>query len=364
MTFDDPIRAMRGTVGVLWPGDPAADIRITPEGCRLHRVFDALRQVGLTVEPVVYADEVAERVRDRLLKLDGVLVWVNPIHEGRDRTRLDALLREVADAGRFVSAHPDVILKMGTKEALVTTQSVGWGDDVHVYRTSDEMRTQLPARLAAGRARVIKQDRGHSGQGIWKVERVGTAGAPERDMRLRVRQAPGGSPEEELSLADFAARCEPYFAGGGRMIDQPYQERLPEGMIRCYLVHDRVEGFGHQAINALHPPPPPGVPASEAPRPGRRLYFPPTRTDFQPLRRKLEDVWLPAMQRLLDIDTPSLPVLWDADFLLGPRDHDGRDTYVLCEINVSSVFPFPEEALVPLARAAWERILASKSQAR
>jgi hypothetical protein len=39
------------------------------------------------------------------------------------------------------------------------------------------------------------------------------------------------------------------------MIDQAYQERLTEGMIRCYLVVDQVEGFGHQAINALFPRP-------------------------------------------------------------------------------------------------------------
>ena len=30
----------------------------------------------------------------QLATLDGVLVWVNPIHEGRNRANLDALLRE------------------------------------------------------------------------------------------------------------------------------------------------------------------------------------------------------------------------------------------------------------------------------
>jgi hypothetical protein len=162
-----------------------------------------------------------------------------------------------------------------------------------------------------------------------------------------------------MPLAEFVERCGVYFAASGRMVDQPYQERLPDGTIRCYLVHDRVEGFGHQAINALYPPPP-GVSASEAPRPGPRLYCPPTRPDFQPLRRKLEDEWLPEMQRVLGIETASLPVIWDADFLLGPRDADGRDTYVLCEINVSCVSPFPQEALFPLAQATRTAMLARK----
>jgi hypothetical protein len=141
------------------------------------------------------------------------------------------------------------------------------------------------------------------------------------------------------------------------MIDQAYQARLPEGMIRCYLVHDRVAGFGHQAVNALYPAPP-GARPEAAPQPGPRLYHPATLAEFQPLTRRLEQEWLPAVQRLLDIETAQLPVLWDCDFLLGPRNDAGEDTYVLCEINVSSVSPFPDAAVEPLARATLARVQA------
>ena len=61
------------------------------------------------------------------------------------------------------------------------------------------------------------------------------------------------------------------------------------------------------------------------------------------------------MMQLLDLDTESLPIIWDADFLYGPRDAAGQDTYVLCEINVSSVFPFPEQAPMEIARLAMVR---------
>ena len=54
---------------------------------------------------------------------------------------------------------------------------------------------------------------------------------------------------------------------------------------------------------------------------------------------------MPAAQQLLEIDTASLPILWDCDFLLGPKKENGEDTYVLCEINVSSVAPYPESAV-------------------
>jgi len=50
----------------------------------------------------------------------------------------------------------------------------------------------------------------------------------------------------------------------------------------------------------------------------------------------------------------------DADFLYGPRDAAGQDTYVLCEINASSVFPFPEQAPSEIARLARARVQSKK----
>jgi hypothetical protein len=60
--------------------------------------------------------------------------------------------------------------------------------------------------------------------------------------------------------------------------------------------------------------------------------------EFQALRIKMVSEWTPQMMHVLGIDFGSLPIIWDADFLYGPRDASGRDTYLLCEINVSSVF--------------------------
>ena len=64
----------------------------------------------------------------------------------------------------------------------------------------------------------------------------------------------------------------------------------------------------------------------------------------------METEWVPALMKLLDIAAPELPLIWDADFLYGPRTAAGEDTYVLCEINVSSVFPIPDEAPEEIAR--------------
>jgi hypothetical protein len=252
---------------------------------------------------------------------------------------------------------------LGTKEILYRTRDIGWGCDTRLYRSLEQLRRELPSRLVNGEARVLKQYRGNGGNGVWKVEsaaqaavdqgRGGVAMPPEERL-ISARHAKRGCVEVTMRLGEFFRHCEPYFSGDGRMIDQAYQARLPEGMIRCYLVHDRVAGFGHQAINALYPPAP-GMPPESAPQPGPRLYHPPAMREFQPLKRRLEEEWVPSMQRLLGIDTVELPVLWDCDFLLGPRTDAGEDTYVLCEINVSSVSPFPEAAVELVAQATLAR---------
>ena len=344
-----------GKVAILYPGNLEARQSATPEKSRFLKVFQALAALGVQAEPAVYHDDFCDEVRRQLMQVDGVLVWCNPIEGGRDRSRLDALLREVAAAGVFVSTHPDVILKLGTKEVLYRTRDMGWGCDTHLYPSLQALREALPARLATG-IRVLKQNRGQSGDGVWKIELAGAASvAPTDATLLRVRHAKRGSVEENISLGEFFARCEAYFANGGKMIDQDYQPRLPEGMIRCYLVHDRVEGFGYQAINALYPAPP-GAPPAAAPIPSPRLYHPATLAPFQPLKQQLEQEWMPALQRLLDIPREQLPVLWDCDFMLGPKRASGEDSYVLCEINVSSVSPFPDSAVAPIAQATLARL--------
>jgi hypothetical protein len=110
-----------GRIGILWRGDAQAQRSAIPETSRFKAVFAALTEAGVLAEPVVYEDDIAEAVRAQLARLDGVLVWVNPIDEDRNRAKLDALLREAASRGVWVSAHPDVILKMGAKEVLHRT---------------------------------------------------------------------------------------------------------------------------------------------------------------------------------------------------------------------------------------------------
>lgn len=349
-------------VAIVYPADASERLSARLENSRFAATAKALVAAGMEVEGAPYADEAVEDVRAQLLHVDGVLVWVNPVERGRDRSVLNAMLSDVASRGVLVSAHPAVIDKMGTKEVLYHTRTMSWSCDTQLYESSQAMRERLPKSLSSG-PRVLKRIRGQSGDGVWKVEladlKGASASAVESETALRVRHAKRGSIEQRMPLSAFLRLCEHYFTGDGGMIDQAYQARLSDGMIRCYLVRDRVAGFGEQLINMLYPAAP-GVAPNDAPQPGPRHYFPPTRVDFQPLKEKLEREWLGELCELLRLERSQLPAIWDADFLYGPKDAEGRDTYVLCEINVSSVYPFPDDALEPLAAEMLARLTSAR----
>jgi hypothetical protein len=254
-------------IAVLWRGDRDARQTATPQNNRFYRVFEELAALGIHAEPAIFDEDFAGEVREQLLAVDGVLVWVDPIHGGKTRSVLDAMLRDLASRGPWVSAHPDVILKMGVKEVLHRTKHLGWGTDTHLYRTAADFTGVFPSRLQSAGPRVLKRNRGNGGQGVWKVELISESAS--NTSVVRVLHAQRGSKPEELPLPEFMARCGAYFTSDGCIVDQPFQPRLPEGMIRCYMGVDKVVSFGHQLIKALIPPPPEG-PNSPAAQPGLR----------------------------------------------------------------------------------------------
>jgi hypothetical protein len=340
--------AGRPRLAILYPGDRAARDRADPGESRFLSLFEAFGRAGVAAEPAVYRDEFRDEVRRQLAGVRGVLVWHNPIEGGRDRSVLDAMLREVAATGVFVSAHPDTILKLGTKDVLMSVRDLPFGSDTHRVDNLVQLARELPARLDTG-PRVLKQHRGHSGIGIWRIER--------RADRYAMRHAQRGATEQRVDLAGLLELLAPYFDDGGHMIDQAWQPRMVEGMTRAYLVRDRVAGFGHQAIVALHPDDEAGHPTP----PAQRLYSDANDPRFQELRHHLERSWVGMLCERTGVAPAALPLLWDSDFLLGERAAGAGEAHVLCEINVSSVSPFPDSAVAPLVEATCKALGAERA---
>jgi len=339
-------------IALLWH---QADDETKHRRTRLDGAFRALTARGAVTDPVVYADQTADAARESLLRSAGVLVWVNPITAGRDRTVLDALLRDVAAAGVWVSAHPDVVSTLGTKDVLYHTRALGWGSDVRLYENVASLEEALPSRVASGPI-VLKRARGNGGLGVWKVDLDARGAAPALASTVRIEHAHDGTVQVR-SLGSFIADFAGYFADGGRLVEQPFLPRVAEGMVRCYLSGRTVAGFAeHLPRGFLGTSPAHG---DGAPALGfEKEMHGPDAPAFRALRAALESDWIPGMQRLLGVDTDSLPAIWDADFLRGPEP--GGDSWVLCEINASCVSPFPDAAADVIARTTLERVAARR----
>ena len=126
-------------------------------------------------------------------------------------------------------------------------------------------------------------------------------------------------------------------------------------MIRCYLVVDRVVGFARQSAAGLLVEPDAAARVMGLPSP--KTMFAADEPDLDRPRSLVEDDWVPAMRTRLGLGTEDLPVLWDADFLLGPPLASGEASYVLCEINCSCVTPFPPAAPTRIASAVRDRLM-------
>lgn len=327
-------------VALVWRGD--AETRRGGGMGRFGAVAAALREAGLAPQPCPYDESLADAVREQLLGCAAALVWINPVQDGRRRHALDALLEEVAAAGVLVSGRPEVIRRLGVKSVLWRTREIGWSGDARFYGAPHELADGLPASLASG-PRVLKPNRGNGGQGVWKV----SAATPGR---VEVQAATGAEGPRVVALETFLGERLAEFEAAGGFVDQAFQPRLSEGMIRCYMSGSCVAGFGWQLVRALAPP--------ELGPAEPRTYSGPDDPRFQTLRRRMEGEWTPALLRLLDLAADDLPAIWDADFLFGPKDADGQDTFVLCEINASCVSPMPDEAPPAIAALVADRLAA------
>jgi hypothetical protein len=62
------------------------------------------------------------------------------------------------------------------------------------------------------------------------------------------------------------------------------------------------------------------------------------------------------LRQRVGVPRERLPLLWDIDFMFGERAPGAPERYVLCEVNVSSVSPFPPSSIEPLVAATKARL--------
>ena len=295
---------------------------------------------GFNVDSVLYHDSISDKLEKELLKYDAILVWVNPVEQGGDRKILDTLLMKLSDQGRFVSSHPDTILKIGTKEILFKVRETEFGGDTKLYDSFKDFKERFLKSLTG--IRILKQYRGNGGDGVFKIDATNI-----KNDRIVVTHAKSGDEEKLMTVDDFFSSFKPFFNNNSILIDQEWNSNIINGMVRCYLTGSKVTGFGYQEINALYP----------LKKPSKRFYFSEVCGLFQDLRNIMENNWVSQLQKITGIENERLPVIWDADFFINKINTENtNEKYSLCEINVSCVSPFPESSIPHIVEEVKNRI--------
>jgi len=322
---------MKGSpIALMIFGEPgSARNALTEEKYRKLAVH--FKEKGFDVDSVVYHDSLAGKLAQGLTRYKAILVWVNPVEQGHDRKMLDALLSELAARGCFVSAHPDTILKLGTKEILYRAKETEFGGDIKLYHSLEDFKQNFFSSTGLTGIRVLKPYRGNGGNGVFKIDTTNF-----KNDRIIVTHAKSGSEERILTVDEFFREFESYFDLNDILIDQEWNQNIINGMVRCYLTGTKVSGFGYQEINALYP----------KKTPSQRYYFSEDCGLFSDLRKVMENDWVSRLQQIAGVKNDMLPVIWDADFFINKLNTENTGKkYSLCEINTSSVSPFPDSAI-------------------
>ena len=292
-------------------------------------MVNALKEKGWGAEVIFFEvgkkDEIYAFVKGNF---DGYVSRINPGNL-KEENEYFAMLRRLCDDGLVGMSHPDAMTGYGAKDAL--TKLAGTKlvpQDTYAYYDIAAFKQNFPKSLAKGE-RVLKQNRGSTGEGIWRVRLADEAlyGSVLGNETAIICTEAKDNHSEQRKLGEFMDFCEQYIVGdNGMLVDMTFLPRIKEGEIRLLMLYDK-------PVNVVHKKPAEGGDAFSATLFSGAKY----RYDKPEQWQSLVDMFLselPAVRaRLGNYD---LPLIWTADFILD-TDASGADKYVLGEINCSCV---------------------------
>jgi len=303
-----------------------------PDGYRKDTLpmVDALKARGWSAEVIFYSIDKEAEIYEHVLKTaDGYVSRINPGNLKEERQYFD-MLRKLCKNGVLGMPHPDAMINYGAKDALVKLRDTPLvPEDTFSFYDVQTFKKTFPSTLAKNE-RVLKQNRGSTGEGIWRVQIVDKSvirnGAVPGDAQIKCTEAKDNHVEYH-KLDDFMTFCEQYIVGeNGMLVDMPFLPRIKEGEIRLFMI-------GKTPINVVHKKPADSADAFSATLFSGAKY----RYDKPEQWKALVDMWLGALPTVVrKLGGYDLPLIWTADWILDTAP-DGSDTYILGEMNCSCV---------------------------
>jgi hypothetical protein len=263
-------------------------------------------------------------------QFDAIVVRCNPgqiTAAGGDQTKFDADMQALS---KSIPVWPtaDVMTLMGAKDALCQIKDMDFGlPDTLGYDGPEDMKAGFQKTIAF-QPRVVKQNRGSAGEGIWIIklkseDYCANFGDTEvGDDEVLILKEANDNHVEEHTVAEFIEFCTngrtdksgtwtsqgtgKYYEGGkeagGQMVDQRFLADIENGEARFFMLgmelyniehYKYIGGVGGETVTTVYP--------ADAP-------------EYAATREKLEKE-TPDYLKALGLDMSQLPLLWAADFI-------------------------------------------------
>merc|ERR1740121_39140 len=253
--------------------------------------------------------------------------------DGGDQAKFDNGMREMRKLGKQVWPSPDVMEFMGAKDALCKVANLNIGlEDTLAYYTQEEFSAGFKKTMKF-QPRVIKQNRGSAGEGIWIVklksgeycEKFGDKSC-EDDEILELMEA-NDNHAETHTVGEFIEFCVngrtdksatwtskgvgKYLEGGkeagGQLVDQRFCPRIVEGELRYNLIGDALVGI-------IHKKPKEGGISAVGGTGSIYTYYGPEEPKFVSLTKHFLKRDLPKVMPALSLGDEPIPLWWTSDF--------------------------------------------------
>ncbi|MGV0334895.1 Cj0069 family protein [Corynebacterium kroppenstedtii] len=291
---------------------------------------------GWDSEVIYYDNTKADDIFEKVSKSSGGYISrVNPGNIPGGEKGYFELLTRLSDAGLVGMSSPEKMMDYGAKDALVKLNDTSLvPSDTAAYYDVESFHETFPKSLSYGE-RVLKQNRGSTGSGIWRVriedkelaDSVEPGTVLPLDTMLVCTEAVDNHTEYK-KLGEFMDFCDQYIVGdNGMLVDMRFMPRIVEGEIRILLVGDK-------PVFVVHKKPAAGGENFSATLFSGAQYTYDKPEEWQDLIDEFAAV-RPVIADKLGGDG-NVPLIWTADFMLDDGEN-GEDTYVLGEINCSCV---------------------------
>ena len=312
-------------------------------------------------------------------KYDALIVRINPgqLSQGTPegtQAAFDDLMNKYISEGKLVWSSPKIQTQMGAKDALVNIGKLNCGlEDTYAYYSEEDLISGFK-KCCAFQPRVIKQNRGSAGEGIWlcwlwdkaadkKVEvypakSFGEVSLADDDyvklMEMNDNHVEFHTVKEFMTFcvngpdAEGAGAWKSTFPGkyldggkaaGGQLVDQRLLPRIDEGEVRILMAGDTCQMAVHKK--------PMGGGLSAVGGNSEYTYFKPSDAKYKGLIEKLY-ADIPILLPSLGLSGEPLPLLWTCDYIpknpdswaKGPYDRscsDAETEYTVGEFNCSCV---------------------------